>query len=501
MEIAALVESMSESSEGAEGRQPTAHLVVREKNRKVSWDVKFFFRGRQVWRRVGPAWVQPDGEGGWRKRRGRPPEGVLDQQRAWQHACDLVDKYVTDAEASEQEREAREARGITFRELAAAYLDWLENVRGAKPSTLAQHRIDLAEPGRQHKRGGGKTPGWIIGAIGDLPAASITTSDVDAILNKVAAVKVMHDGHKQPVTPRTVNRYRSLMSAIFNFGMRESRKTAEYERDPAHQEQAGAIRGVASNPVAVTDKRHQPELRQLVYYTPEEVEAAARALEQGKHRIARVDSKTQKPVPRSDGEMAEDMRDGEAVRVSAYGGLRQGELLALRWRDIDWAGVKVNVSRAVSAGIETTPKSGKGREIPMSDQLVGALNRLSQRHDYVASDDLVFCDALGGHLDASALRRRYVTARDSAGLRPLRWHDLRHTFGSLLVAGGIDLVTVKSAMGHSRIETTERYLHARPATEDATRFTAAFGGSVAPTDTAAAHPGQPVTGGKEEGKK
>ncbi|MGC9221937.1 MAG: tyrosine-type recombinase/integrase [Solirubrobacteraceae bacterium] len=50
----------------------------------------------------------------------------------------------------------------------------------------------------------------------------------------------------------------------------------------------------------------------------------------------------------------------------------------------------------------------------------------------------------------------------------------RHTYGSLLVAGGVDLASVKSAMGHSRITTTERYLHARSATELADRFTAAL---------------------------
>jgi len=52
------------------------------------------------------------------------------------------------------------------------------------------------------------------------------------------------------------------------------------------------------------------------------------------------------------------------------------------------------------------------------------------------------------------------------------------TFGSLLVAGGVDLVSIKDAMGHSQLTTTSRYLHARPATERAAAFTAAFGGSV-----------------------
>jgi site-specific recombinase XerD len=59
-------------------------------------------------------------------------------------------------------------------------------------------------------------------------------------------------------------------------------------------------------------------------------------------------------------------------------------------------------------------------------------------------------------------------------LQPLRWHDLRHTYGSLLAADGIDLVSIKDAMGHSALATTDRYLHARPASEQAARFTRAF---------------------------
>jgi site-specific recombinase XerD len=113
----------------------------------------------------------------------------------------------------------------------------------------------------------------------------------------------------------------------------------------------------------------------------------------------------------------------------------------------------------------------------MADQAAAALDRLSQRDDFVSPDDFVFCNALGRPLDGSALRRRYKRARDAAGLRPLRWHDLRHTFGSLLVAGGVDLVSIKDAMGHSQLTTTSRYLHARPATERAAAFTAAFSSS------------------------
>ncbi len=59
-------------------------------------------------------------------------------------------------------------------------------------------------------------------------------------------------------------------------------------------------------------------------------------------------------------------------------------------------------------------------------------------------------------------------------MQPLRFHDLRHTFGSLLAVGGVDVVTIQKAMGHSALSTTSRYLHARPASEQAHVFTRAF---------------------------
>ena len=64
----------------------------------------------------------------------------------------------------------------------------------------------------------------------------------------------------------------------------------------------------------------------------------------------------------------EDAQDAEIIRVAAYAGLRQGELLALRWRDVDFTGHALTVARAMSAGIEGTTKSGRVRRVPMPDQ-------------------------------------------------------------------------------------------------------------------------------------
>ncbi|MHB1468031.1 MAG: tyrosine-type recombinase/integrase [Solirubrobacteraceae bacterium] len=83
--------------------------------------------------------------------------------------------------------------------------------------------------------------------------------------------------------------------------------------------------------------------------------------------------------------------------------------------------------------------------MPLTSQARGALERLSRRENFVSPNDLVVCAAL----DESALRRRYRPAQAVAGVRPLRFHDLRHTFGSQLASRGIDLVTLKEAMGHA----------------------------------------------------
>ena len=103
-----------------------------------------------------------------------------------------------------------------------------------------------------------------------------------------------------------------------------------------------------------------------------------------------------------------------------------------------------------------------------------ALERLRQRGDFIAPDELVFCNWLGRPLDESALRRRFMAARDAAGLRPLRFHDLRHTYGSLLAGAGVPVTDIQAAMGHADVQTTARYLHARQASEQVDRFARAF---------------------------
>lgn len=107
-----------------------------------------------------------------------------------------------------------------------------------------------------------------------------------------------------------------------------------------------------------------------------------------------------------------------------------------------------------------------------------SIRRLRAREHYTERDDYVFCSRLGRRLDASAVRRRYKRARDVVGLRKLRFHSLRHAAGSL-VAREADARFVQAFLGHSRLSTTERYLHAKSRPQDVETLNRAFASRVA----------------------
>jgi integrase len=169
---------------------------------------------------------------------------------------------------------------------------------------------------------------------------------------------------------------------------------------------------------------------------------------------------------------AASQQDGAIYLTAAFTGLRMGELLALR-RDVDFTGQTIRVRASYYAGQLTTPKSGKVRAVRLAPDVATALAQIGSREHWVGDDDLVFVGVGGGYLDGSALRRRYKGALQAAGLRPLRFHDLRHTFGTRMIAKA-DIRRVQEWMGHADIQTTMRYLHYAPREEDAELVAEAF---------------------------
>ncbi len=166
-------------------------------------------------------------------------------------------------------------------------------------------------------------------------------------------------------------------------------------------------------------------------------------------------------------------QDRAIFLTAAFTGLRRGELLALCWRDVDFAGAAVRVRASYAGGALTSPKSGKVRSVPLAPEVAEALARLAGREWFTGDDDLLFPGETGDYLDGSALRRRYNLALRRAGLRPLRFHDLRHTFGTRVIAK-VDIRRVQEWMGHADVQTTMRYLHFVPRAEDARLVAEAF---------------------------
>jgi integrase len=484
----------------------TINVVIADGFGSPYWEAKFRHDGRQAKRRVGAAWLVPNGSpaakpngksyknGQWVQRRGHPADGALSYDDAVATATTLVEAFLRDQRAAVEAATMEEielARPRTFRELAREWRAYLDR-KGTKPSTLVGYDAMLAEPGTAFKRGEGTKVGYIMASLGDTPASEITAGDVETLLATISATGA---------AGRTVEKHRIMVRSILNYGIRETKRSRAGKGATD-----GYDYGLSVNAAQVAEGPRQRSAGALVYYLPEEVEAIARALEQGWHRHAQAQHQPEcersatracncHPAykvgrqrfdyyesaqlylseRRDDVQLRSDSQDAAAVRLSAYTGLRLGELLALRWADVDWAGAALTVSRAMSAGEETATKSGKVRRVPLPDQAVAALNDLSKRGDFADPGELVICNvATGRVLDGSALRRRYKDAQVAAGVHQMRWHDLRHTYGSLLAASGEELVTIKAMMGHSNITTTEVYLHARPSTELAARFTAAF---------------------------
>jgi hypothetical protein len=135
-------------------------------------------------------------------------------------------------------------------ELAGKYLRWLEEIKSAKPSTLRDHCLLLADPGTVYRRGAGVSRGVLMAALGDRPAREVTTREIEDLLRSVASTGV---------APRTVNKVRQLVCAIFNYGMRPS------------------TYGLPLNPATYADRRAEPERAVVAFFSPEQIEVLARS--------------------------------------------------------------------------------------------------------------------------------------------------------------------------------------------------------------------------------
>jgi integrase len=147
------------------------------------------------------------------------------------------------------------------------------------------------------------------------------------------------------------------------------------------------------------------------------------------------------------------------VLLGGDAGLRRGEMIGLRWCDIDFRRKQITVQQAVWNGIIDTPKSGKGRVIPMTNALEAALR--SFRH--LRGERVLYLDSGKPPLDHH-LREWLEAAQRRAGLPKTTGgtHILRHSFCSHLAMRGAPVKAIQELAGHANLTTTLRYMHLSP---------------------------------------
>lgn len=240
----------------------------------------------------------------------------------------------------------------------------------------------------------------------------------------------------KPVGAKSIRNYIGTLSALFAFAERKG--------------------WASGNPAARIELPGVERSEDIRFLEPVEVEALA---------VAAIDGPCQ-------------AIDRALYLTAAMTGLRQGELIALRWRDVDWKAARVRVRQNYVLGEFGTPKSRRStRSVPMADQVAGELDRLFQSSRHQADDDLAFADPFtAGPLAKAAILRRYRRALKAARLDPAHtFHHLRHTFGTRMAAAGVPMRTLQEWMGHRDIDTTQRYADYAPSAHESAFVEAAFG--------------------------
>lgn len=302
---------------------------------------------------------------------------------------------------------------LTLREVGDAYIAHVRDYLKRKPSTVQDYGIILGKAER------------------GLPKKAINALNADDIGAYIAAMQA------EGLSPKTINNRLNFLHGLFSFAVRR-----------------GWAQG---NPVAAVERPRSgdvdPDIR---FLDRDEIEALLAAVPND--RLGSVE----RPL----------------YVVATMCGLRQGELIALRWLDVDWKAKVIRVRRNYTRGAFGKPKSRRStRSVPMPRRVAAELRRLHGNSSFTADTDLVFAHPdTGGPYDASKMRKRFKGAVAAAGIRSIRFHDLRHTFGTRMVAAGAPLRTIQEWMGHRDYKTTEIYADFAPdPSQEAGWAEAAFG--------------------------
>ena len=302
----------------------------------------------------------------------------------------------------------RKPERVTFSAFADRFeADYLPG-RNLKPSTLIDYRLTL----RVHLRP----------FLGHLELAAIEPADLDAYIASKTG----------KLSPKTISNHLGLLRVMFKVALR----WRLVQRSPVDEVEAPRVEQREMNVLSEVEIA-----RLLAAYRELEGEAETPA-DAAWWRLTR-----------------------RLVEVALATALRRGELLALRWQDVELLDGRLQVRQAYVRGEFQAPKSRTSRRtLELGPRAVGVLGEAYEESRYRAEECLVFCHpALGTPLDPSKLAREYMRpalarAKITKPFRP--WHDLRHTSLTHEAAAGNPQAYVQLKAGHSQGTITERYIHA-----------------------------------------
>jgi integrase len=303
-------------------------------------------------------------------------------------------------------------KAVTVEELCA---DWLASLHNARATTLNAYRYAVAPLRERH---------------GDMPVQRLARPDLDRLLIDLRdGGSMTAKGHpRRAWSPRSLNKAVDAWRAVLDYGI---------ERRELARNVAAAMKKVP--------RAHQ----EMQTYTPDEIRLVLRA--------------------------ADKDRNGHLWYL-ALSGLRRGELAGLRWSDVDLgAGELTVVRKRVQAGagnvVEGDPKTlSSRRTLPLDEGLVGVLRRASVRYAQErlalgaahADSGYVAVNEIGQPYTPDTLTRMWHKLTKSAGVRPIRLHDARHSCGTALHLRGVPLAVIAKWLGHADASITARiYAHSQ----------------------------------------
>jgi integrase len=299
--------------------------------------------------------------------------------------------------------------------MAEACESWLTAKHGLKPSTLHGHRVNLAAA---------------VTELGDIEVQKLAKRNIDDLVTKlrVGGVPSPTGKARKPWSPRSINYMLGLLTAVLKDQMRQGQ----------------VVRNVAE----LVD-RIPADPKPSDTFTPTELQKVL------------------------------DNIDGDRYAIAwqlALTGFRRGEVAGLRWSDVDLDARTLQISstrlRFGKNLIEDTPKSRAGRRtLPIPDHLAATLrsaraiqaaDRLALGEEYRASGFIVV-NEMGEALSPHALTSRWARMLKAAGVRHIRYHDARHTCGTLMHLENVPIALISAWLGHaSKAFTMATYVHSQP---------------------------------------